>query len=302
MTRVGPSIVLRSSNQTGSTKARYSGSICASVSAVSAAARSAVVSVTPAACAAAAACSARGIATARRRSSGLRRTLRLERARPSASREVGQATIRTGRSRSAATRRSTTTCCASFQPKYAASGWTAMSSFTTIVATPSKCARPRTAPSNDSATWPATRTVVAKPVGYISAGAGAKTTSTPACSASRRSASSTRGYAARSAGSSNWVGLTNTDSTTVSFSDAAADSSERCPSCRAPIVGTKPIVPVRAGRSAARRSATVRATIIGQCSRRAGSRQPARAWRPPVRRTGPGAAASAPRRPGDAPP
>ena len=56
----------------------------------------------------------------RARSSGERYALRLDSARPSGSRTIGQPTTSTGRSRSAAMRAITASCCASLRPKYAA--------------------------------------------------------------------------------------------------------------------------------------------------------------------------------------
>ena len=96
--------------------------------------------------------------------SGDSSTLRLDIASPSGSRTVGQTSIRTGMSRSRTRRLITIACWASFWPKYATSGPTMFSSLVTTVVTPSKCARPRWAPSSVSVS-PATETVVANPGG-----------------------------------------------------------------------------------------------------------------------------------------
>ena len=69
---------------------------------------------------------------------------------------------------------------------------------------------------------------------------GAHTTSTPSSSQIARSRASSRGYRSRSAGSANWRGFTKIDTTTVGRSRRARRISETCPSCSAPIVGTSP--------------------------------------------------------------
>jgi hypothetical protein len=66
------------------------------------------------------------------------------------------------------------------------------SSLVTTVQTPAKCPGPRWAPSSTSES-PSTRTVVAKPSGYISSGVGANSTSTPCASAIAASSASVRG-------------------------------------------------------------------------------------------------------------
>ena len=104
--------------------------------------------------------------------------MRLERARPSSSREVGQPTTPTGIDRSATIRRTTTSCWKSFSPKNAWHGPTIENSFATTVATPAKCVG-RLAPSSPSLI-PPTVTVVAIGVGYISTGSGWNTRSAPA--------------------------------------------------------------------------------------------------------------------------
>ena len=65
-------------------------------------------------------------------------TLRELSASPSASRTVGRTRIRSSRSRSRAIRSTTAACWASFWPKYARSGRTALKSLRQIVATPRK--------------------------------------------------------------------------------------------------------------------------------------------------------------------
>lgn len=72
-------------------------------------------------------------------------------------------------------------------------------------------------------------------------------------SSSRQSASSVRGYFSRSVASLNWVGLTKMDTTVCVFSDTLRATSERCPSCSAPIVGTKPSVVVELAMQASER-------------------------------------------------
>ena len=85
-------------------------------------------------------------------------------ARPSGSRTVGSASMRTGKSRSRAMRRSTATCWASFWPKNATSGATMFSSLATTVrrrrSAPGRAGRPRA-----RRTSPATATVVREAVG-----------------------------------------------------------------------------------------------------------------------------------------
>ena len=65
--------------------------------------------------------------------------LRLDSARPSASRTVGTPTISMPKSRSAVMRRITASCCQSFSPNTATCGRTAWNSFVTTVVTPRKC-------------------------------------------------------------------------------------------------------------------------------------------------------------------
>jgi len=76
-----------------------------------------------------------------------RQMLRDERARPSDSRTIGQATISVPGSRSRAIRRITFFCCASLLPKKEVSGRTIYRSFRTTVVTPRKCPG-RERPSN----------------------------------------------------------------------------------------------------------------------------------------------------------
>ena len=110
-----------------------------------------------------------------------------------------------------------------------------------MVATPRKWPG-RCSPSSPRESC-STSTQVWKPGGYISSCAGAKSTSAPAAAAMSASRSSSRGYAARSAASSNWAGLTKTLTTTVSHSARAAAISASCPAWSAPIVGTRPTTP-----------------------------------------------------------
>src|SRR5579872_5848677 len=78
------------------------------------------------------------------------------------------------------------------------------------------------------------------PAGYISPGVGAKRISTPSVSSNLRSCSKVRGYLARSSLGPNCRGLTKIETATTSHFAFAARTSERCPSCNAPMVGTKP--------------------------------------------------------------
>ena len=63
----------------------------------------------------------------------------------------------------------------------------------------------------------------------------------PAGSNRVQSLSNVRGYVSRSCLSLNWVGLTKTLTTHTSFSFTQRSTRLKCPSCNAPIVGTKPI-------------------------------------------------------------
>src|SRR5262245_26031263 len=63
--------------------------------------------------------------------------------------------------------------------------------------------------------------------------------STPASAASPASCTRSRGYFSKSSSGPNWLGFTKIDITTTSARLFARRTSETCPSCRAPIVGTK---------------------------------------------------------------
>src|SRR5712692_2773192 len=65
--------------------------------------------------------------------------------------------------------------------------------------------------------------------------------STPASRSIDRSRSGFRGYEDRSSPAPNWIGLTNTLTTTLSFSRRARSTRLMCPAWSAPIVGTSPI-------------------------------------------------------------
>ena len=65
-------------------------------------------------------------------------------------------------------------------------------------------------------------------------------TSALSASSDLQSASNVRGYFAKSSPGANCSGFTKMEATTMSHSDRACRTKERCPSCRAPIVGTKP--------------------------------------------------------------
>ena len=92
----------------------------------------------------------------------------------------------TGTSRSRTIRSITAHCCASFRPKTARSGCTMLNSFSTTVATPSKCPG-RRSPSSGFATAP-TLTVVCAPGGYITSTGGRNRRSTLCLSSSARRA------------------------------------------------------------------------------------------------------------------
>src|SRR5687767_9719691 len=61
-----------------------------------------------------------------------------------------------------------------------------------------------------------------------------------------------RGYLERSSLGPNWVGLTKMETTTCSHSSRARRTREICPSCRYPIVGTNPSLPVNESLAACR--------------------------------------------------
>src|SRR6266513_5622455 len=74
--------------------------------------------------------------------------------------------------------------------------------------------------------------------GYISCSRGANSTSTPRFSSSTRSASSVRGYRSKSSLGPNCSRLTKMLVTTQSPWRRAISTSDRCPACKLPIVGT----------------------------------------------------------------
>ena len=141
-------------------------------------------------------------------------------------------------SRSRAIFRSTATWAASFCPKNATSGWTISNSLLTTVATPRKCPG-RDAPSSFPLS-PSTSTNVFAPGGYISSTDGRKSSSTSSFSSSARSRGRSRGYLSRSSEGPNCRGLTKIDTAVAPQRDFEARTSDRCPSCKAPMVGTKP--------------------------------------------------------------
>src|SRR5580700_3334757 len=183
-------------------------------------------------------------------------------ARPSGSRTIGQATISTRKFRSRTMRRTMATCAASFCPKKAASGSTMWNSLATTVVTPRKWPG-RERPSSLLLS-PSTVTQVTAPAGYISSTDGANSSATPSLSRSSRSRSKLRGYFARSSLSPNCAGFTKIDAATASQEALAACTSDKCPSCSAPMVGTNPnrLPPRRAARHAARMSSTVLQILI----------------------------------------
>src|SRR3954466_1281758 len=113
-----------------------------------------------------------------------------------------------------------------------------LKSFETIVATPRKCPG-RDLPSSRSLN-PSTVIQVTAPAGYISSAVGANTRSTFSFSSSPRSRSRSRGYLLRSSLGPNCMGFTKTDAATAAHCERAACTSDRCPACSAPIVGTNP--------------------------------------------------------------
>src|ERR1700723_311429 len=130
-------------------------------------------------------------------------------------------------------------CCASLRPKKAVWGLAISNNFRTTVATPSKC--PGLARPSQRSHRPWTDIEVLNPTGYISSAEGAKRTSTPRFARASRSASKVRGYFLRSSAGPNCFGFTKTDTTTGEHLRLASRTSEKCPSCNAPMVGTRPI-------------------------------------------------------------
>ena len=158
--------------------------------------------------------------------------MRLDIARPSGSRTVGQPTTSTGNDRSAAMRRITASCCQSFSPKYAWHGPAMLKSLATTVATPAKCVG-RDAPSIDADTSATDTDVsVGVPNGYISSTLGCSTTSTPAASHIAASRSKSRGYVARSSFAPNCNGFTKIVTRVTSRSATERSINVRWPSCR----------------------------------------------------------------------
>src|SRR5579872_1568778 len=105
----------------------------------------------------------------------------------------------------------------------------------------------------------------------MSAGCGAKITSTPASESFCESVSKVRGYLARSSLGPNCVGLTKIDVTTCEDSRRARSTSAMCPAWRAPIVGTRPTIlfSARARRADSFIQATVRTvSIVGRVYRK----------------------------------
>src|ERR1700722_624912 len=97
------------------------------------------------------------------------------------------------------------------------------------------------------------------PGGYISSTEGANNNSTDSFSNSARSRSKSRGYFCKSSRGPNCKGFTKIDAATTSHEAFAARTSDKCPSCSAPMVGTNPNrFPLRlASRHAARISSMV---------------------------------------------
>src|SRR6202046_5455910 len=130
-------------------------------------------------------------------------------------------------------------CCASLRPKKAVWGPTISNNFRTTVATPSKC--PGLARPSQRSHRPWTDIEVLNPTGYISSAEGANSTSTPRFARASRSASKVRGYFLRSSAGPSCFGFTKMDTMTGEHLRLASRTSEKCPSCNAPMVGTRPI-------------------------------------------------------------
>src|ERR1700678_1365151 len=83
--------------------------------------------------------------------------------------------------------------------------------------------------------------------------------STPCFSSSRQSRSKGRGYFDKSSFGPNWAGFTKIETATASHCAFAACTSDEWPSCKAPMVGTRPscLPPERASRQAERASGMV---------------------------------------------
>src|SRR5579872_27175 len=173
------------------------------------------------------------------RCSGFRYALRELIAKPSFSRTMGQTTIRTSKSRSRTILRTMAACAASFWPKTARSGCTMLNSLATTVVTPRKWPE-RERPSSLSLN-PSTVTQVEVPGGYISSTDGQNATSTLSACSRAESFSRVRGYLEKSSLGPNCMGLTKIETTTRSDCVCAARTSDRCPSCSAPMVGANPM-------------------------------------------------------------
>ena len=137
--------------------------------------------------------------------------------------------------------RTSTSCCASFCPKTAMSGRTRLNSLSTTVSTPWKNPG-RNSPSRISPVGPGS-TMTSCSCGYISRTL-RREHQVHAAPPRRRPgpASRVRGYLSRSSFGPNWSGLTKIETATVPpgpASSRARRSSARCPSCSAPIVGTR---------------------------------------------------------------
>ncbi len=125
-----------------------------------------------------------------------------------------------------------------------------------MVVTPRKCPG-RDLPSSLSLR-PSTITTVLAPAEYISSVLGANSRSTPSRSNISRSRSKLRGYLLKSSVGPNCAGFTKMETTTTSLCCLARRTSERWPSCSAPMVGTRPMaLPARC----AARSATLVSAI-----------------------------------------
>ena len=157
--------------------------------------------------------------------------------------------------------------------------WPAVTAFSpgaTTTPTPPRCPG-RQVPSRDADSPPKSREVTGA-VGYISPVLGANTAAAPSAAQSRTSSSKSRGYASRSSPAPNCSGFTKIDTTVMSVSATDRRSRLRCPSCSAPMVGTRPTAAPRARAASqnARAAATVESrSLNGRLRRRPARRRDA---------------------------
>ena len=133
-------------------------------------------------------------------------------------------------------RRITASCWASFMPNTPMSARVMLKSLFTTSNTPWKCVG-RDLPHITLESFDSLKPTLASGE-YISSGVGRKTRSAPSAPQRARSAFSLRGYAAKSSLGANCAGFTKIETMIRSAFACALRMSERCPSCRKPIVGT----------------------------------------------------------------